>query len=218
MYEVFLKLHYLLSVVVIYALWRRFQAVRQKRILLMIAVSIHTGITLLRLGRLVYRNTLRKSLWSRARIIKRDDALELSLSVPRPWKIKPGESIYVCVPGLSLGSFLEWHPFSIAWWSANEKGQATSISLLIKQQHGLTSRLMRYPSRKDFYVVIDGPYGQSIDTSRYGTLILLATDVGIAAQMPLIKQTLAEYKTGRTSVRKICLIWQMEQECELSVL
>jgi predicted ferric reductase len=66
-----------------------------------------------------------------------------------------------------------------------------------------------------FFVAIDGPYGKSIDTSQYGTLILLATGIGIAAQLPLIKQALAEYKAGRTSVRRICVVWQMEQECRL---
>lgn len=188
---------------------------RLERILLIIAISIHASVTLLRLARVIYRNGLRKRLWSRARIIKRDDAFELSLNVARPWTVQPGQYIYLWVPGLSPGSFLQWHPFSIAWWVTNEAGQATSISLLVKPQHGLTSRLMRCPpSQKDFYVAIDGPYGQSIDTSRYGTLILLATGVGIAAQMPIIKQALAQYKAGQTSVRRICVVWQMEQECK----
>ena len=181
-------------------------------------MSIHAATTLLRLARLLYRKTLRKSLWSRARIVKRDNALQVTLSVPRPWKVKPGEYIYIRVPGLSLASFLQWHPFSIAWWSANDTGQVTSVSLLVHLQHGLTSHLMRCPpSPMTFFVAIDGPYGKSIDTSQYGTLILLATGIGIAAQLPLIKQALAEYKAGLTSVRRICVVWQMEQECRLEI-
>ena len=181
----------------------------------MVAVSIHASLTLLRVGRVVYRNTLRKSLWSKARITKCAEAFEVTLSVPRPFRLKPNQYIYLCVPGLTPGSFLEWHPFSVSWWSCNDAGQATSLSLLVKPQHGFTQRLMRCAQpEQGFYVAIDGPYGQGIDTSRYGTLILLATGIGIAAQMPLIKQTLAEYKAGRTSVRKICVIWQMDRECE----
>jgi predicted ferric reductase len=215
MYEVFLKLHYALSAVVVYALWRLFEASQRERILLIITVSIHASLSLLRIGRVLYRNTLRKSLWSRARIIKCDEGFEVTLSVPRPFEFKPNQYIYLCVPGLTPGSFLKWHPFSISWWSCNDAGQAISLSLLVKPQHGLTQHLMRCPpSPQDFYVAIDGPYGQGIDTSQYGTLILLATGIGIAAQMPLIKQTLAEYKASRTSVRKICVIWQMDQECK----
>jgi predicted ferric reductase len=212
-YEFFVWSHYLLSAAAVYALWNRFHTLRRERITLIVAISLHGAITLLRLAKVAYRNTLRKSQWSRARITRRDEALIITLPVPRPWIIKPPQYIYLWIPWLSFRSLFQTHPFSVAWWSENEEGQATSVSLLVKPQHGLTNRLMR-SSRNEFRVAIDGPYGKSIDTSRYGTLILLATGVGIAAQIPLIKQALAEYKAGRTSIQRIRLIWQMEYDCE----
>ena len=61
-------------------------------------------------------------------------------------------------------------------------------------------------------MAVDGPYGIHRDTSRYGTLLLFASDIGIAAQTSLIKETLHQRALGMTSNRHIVLIWQIEKE------
>ncbi|RAO71498.1 uncharacterized protein BHQ10_007510 [Talaromyces amestolkiae] len=109
------------------------------------------------------------------------------------------------------------HPFVITWWNNNESGEMESFTLLVKPRSGFTNRLKMLPSTR-YRVWIDGPYGPDRDLgtpiSDYGHIFMVATGIGIGAQIPYIKQLLEGYRRGVVRTQKIVLIWQMDLEAD----
>lgn len=185
------------------------------RILLLIGIGAFAAFDFLRFARILYQNFTGKQAWVRAKAVERNGAVLLQLDLPRPWKIQPGEFIYLRCLSISLRSLLESHPFCITWWEEDENvsGQATTIFLLINPQYGFTSRLLhRSNHNRPLRMAIDGPFGNAVKTSKYGTVVLFATGIGIAALMSFIKATMDDHKAGRTLVRRMSLIWEIDRE------
>lgn len=179
------------------------------KILILTAIGLMLWINSIRMFSILYRNLAHRMPWTRAQMIRRNDALELLVHIPRPWKVKAGEFIYL----VSFPWFAQSHPFSIAWWQEEEDGQCLIISLLIKPQNGFTKHLFHIAHRTHWLrVAIDGPYSQSLDITTYGTIVMFATGIGIATQIPLIKQALEDYRKCQTAIRRVSLIWQLDQE------
>jgi predicted ferric reductase len=62
--------------------------------------------------------------------------------------------------------------------------------------------------------LIEGPYGQEIHPDAYGTVLLFATGIGIAGQLPYLKQFLQDFHNWDVKARKITLFWEVESERE----
>jgi hypothetical protein len=62
---------------------------------------------------------------------------------------------------------------------------AGSISVLTKIQSGLTRDLF-ISSYKSFRLLVDGPYSKPLDITHYNSIIFIATDIRIVAQLPYI--------------------------------
>jgi NAD(P)H-flavin reductase len=132
-------------------------------------------------------------------------AVLLELTLVRPWKFCPGQYIYLCIPRDSITSYLQYHPFYISSWPDHN-----TIKLLVERRHGFTKDLNLLGNKSK--VLILGPYRSTINLKQYGTVLLFATGIGIAAQLSYIKYLLAEYKRGRVMVKKIFLYWGIEEE------
>ena len=99
------------------------------------------------------------------------------------------------------------YPFYVAWTYKDESDEldAEIAVLIVKKRSGFTKNLIQHAlSRRNVElevhrdrtkiglsshswlmtefesVVVDGPYGNEIDVQDYGTVVLFATDVGIA--------------------------------------
>jgi predicted ferric reductase len=59
---------------------------------------------------------------------------------------------------------------------------------------------------------IEGPYEQQLDLESYGTVILVATGVGVAPQLSWIQQLLYGIQNSVVKTRKISLLWEIEAE------
>lgn len=57
-------------------------------------------------------------------------------------------------------------------------------------------------------VLIDGPYGVAKDLSKYGTIVLFATGIGIASQLSYMKSIL-ESPLWKTGVQRMSLYWEV---------
>ncbi|KAI0190540.1 hypothetical protein F4808DRAFT_465644 [Astrocystis sublimbata] len=60
--------------------------------------------------------------------------------------------------------------------------------------------------------LIEGPYGRSLSLGEYGTVLLLATGVGIAGQLPYVKELLELYKNCQAKTRRVVLFWELDTE------
>ena len=64
--------------------------------------------------------------------------------------------------------------------------------------------------------IIEGPYGNELHLDSYGTVLLFATGIGIAGQLPYVTQLLEEYLECKVKTRRIALFWEVESERKLS--
>jgi NAD(P)H-flavin reductase len=117
------------------------------------------------------------------------------------------------------------HTFVIAWWD-DEDQEPQSISLLVQPRSGLTSKFHELHMTGKYFTLIDGPYGPDNsggmirDLGDYGHLFMVATGIGIAAQIPYIKELLEAQRYGLVRTQRITLIWQsdMTRQCFLGLI
>lgn len=225
LFELALKGHVLLGVFVVATAWlhlkRRYEF---DGICLIVAIGLYLLTSLLHIIRQVIRNVVAGRSLAVARLTKNQDAVELTFQPPRSWKVRAGQYIYIRAPAIRFWSFAESHPFCIVWWENGPDGTAVTMSVLAKVESGFTKSLAtsRY---NEVRILIDGPYGGSINTKPYAGLAMVATGAGIAAQLPYAKELLEFQKSSKGSGEKcqhdlrqqrISLIWQLDEECKLS--
>ncbi len=100
----------------------------------------------------------------------------------------------------------------ISWWDQDISGKGAHIYLLVKPISGFTQKLLRHSGSDALKAWVDGPYGQSKDIGDYGSVLMFATGIGIAAQVPYIKQLLKGFQEYRVRTKSILLIWQLDKE------
>ncbi|KAL3467660.1 hypothetical protein BJX64DRAFT_273728 [Aspergillus heterothallicus] len=111
LYEVFIKLHYMLALIALFAIWRHIRVQRIfAHIYILIASGILVGTTLVHWVTLVVRN--------------------LIIPVNRPFTVYAGMWVYIWIPGVSPFLMFHSHPFMVTWWEENSQGKATTEELL----------------------------------------------------------------------------------------
>jgi hypothetical protein len=156
------------------------------------------------------------------------DAVHVHVRLPRPWTPRAGQYIYLSIPGASRTSVAQQHPFYIAWWYI--KNGTYYVVLLVQKHRGFTERMFLHrvderevnmkagpgSSQVEMAAVVDGPYGRELNLNSYGTVLLFATGIGIAGQLPYVKQLLDGYKNCEVRTRRIALFWQVDSESKLA--
>lgn len=225
-YETFLHLHIALVIVAIATVWIHLKG-RAAQVLLLGALICWIFERLLRVYLIVRNNFSRKGC-TRAEVeALPGDAVRVTLRMPKSWKFRPGQHIYLYIPSIGMWTS---HPFSLAWSDdssdvASEKGlpmarqdifaaKATSVSLVIRRRTGFTDTLYRKaeaagagPMVTKAYV--EGPYGHESFQS-YGTVMLFAAGVGITHQVPHVRDLVAAYANGQAATRKVVLVWVIQ--------
>ncbi|KAH8430048.1 NADPH oxidase family protein [Aspergillus melleus] len=119
------------------------------------------------------------------------------LRLPRPWAVRAGERVTLGVPAVGLFYFFQAHPFSITWWEENQDGKADRVFLLFRARTGFTRKaIMCLEPDREYWAWIDGPFGPSAvyrcgatrDLGDYGHIFMVTTGIGIAAQLPYMKE------------------------------
>lgn len=143
-------------------------------------------------------------------IVRRKDAIKLIVANARPFKVRAGQFFHLRIPRVSFWSFFQSHPYAVAWWQENEEGRATSLAFLVEVQNGFTDKLIRHASSPtSFFTWLDGPYGLPMDLRSYGCVLMIASDIGIASQLPYIKEILKDRRQWRSSIRNISVAWEI---------
>lgn len=240
-YEFFLHTHIALVVVLLVFLWRHLEDLPQQKYLLG-AIILWAAFRCWRMSTLLYRSLGRGG--TKARIDPLNGgAVKITLKVSRPWKYRPGQSLYLTVPSIGLWTA---HPFSVAWSGAEDAlGQSVSrqssfneknftyrkrsgevekaqgeetISLIVKKHTGVTHKLWHHgmvgEAGVDLTALVEGPYGNERSLSSYGTVILFASGVGITHQLGYVKQLVQGFAEGTVATKRITLVWVMPStEC-----
>lgn len=86
-----------------------------------------------------------------------------------------------------------------------------TLYLLIEARSGLTNKLRQaiYYEDHKFLTLFSGPHGTTIAMGDFGTILMFATNNGIAAQLPYLRKLIDDYNQCRIRTRRIHLIWQL---------
>jgi hypothetical protein len=105
----------------------------------------------------------------------------------------------------------------VSWWYQNDKDQDVVV-FIIQRQKGFTQSLPTSSLIQliKLRAIIEGPYGKEIHLDEYGTVLLFATGIGIAGQLPYMRQLLGNFHKYNAKARRIALFWQVESEGEQS--
>ncbi|KAG0645010.1 Ferric-chelate reductase 2, partial [Hyphodiscus hymeniophilus] len=221
LYEWFLNSHLFLAVVVLIALWRHVASKKAAELFLRIGISLWTIATSVHWVLFAFRNFVlgRPSAMAVvSRISNKDESLldpsnmlQVDVTVARPWRVQAGQFVFLSIPRLGLFTGLRGHPFMISWWERDIRG--LKISLLVQSRGGFTAELDRHVNQ-NLLAFIDGPYGVNYDFGEYGTVIMIATGIGIAAHIPFIKDLISGYNSCTVKTRRIRLVWAIEEKCQ----
>jgi predicted ferric reductase len=213
-YEAFAVIHRVSPAVIIAAVWIHTGTGRlttAPTIYLLVAACILTITWCLWLIRIIYRNFRIGSKLPRATMEKNGKIMIVSVALPksRSWNFKAGQHVKLCIPCLSWGSILQWHPFALSSYELVNGNMV--IHLMIRERKGFTAILAnkRNPDH-EMVALIDGPYGKQIQLRTYGTVLLFASGIGIAGLLLYAQQTLEEYDAQRTSCRRVFLFWEID--------
>ena len=95
-----------------------------------------------------------------------------------------------------------------------EQGQDT-LDLLIEPRSSLTRELWHYA--KDCssiypFIIFSGLYRQGIAVEEYETILIVASGFSIIVQLPYLKCLIHGYNIQEVRVRRIRLVWQIEDK------
>ncbi|KAE8397426.1 hypothetical protein BDV37DRAFT_276930 [Aspergillus pseudonomiae] len=223
-YEVFLRTHQGCAIVALYAIWRHTHTMRDSHAwvyswgcVIVFILSLSAQI-----ARLIFRNlVIGKKCTKLTLHTFGENIARLTLTLPRPWAVQAGERVELSAPSIEISYLAQSHPFTICWWEDNDTGEAVSVSLLLRPRSGFTRKVLgRLEQDREYTAWFDGPfgpvsigsYGSCGQMGNYGHIFMVATGIGIAAQLPYIKEILTQYRRARLRTQRISLVWQLEHE------
>ncbi|GAB1319498.1 hypothetical protein MFIFM68171_09708 [Madurella fahalii] len=231
MYEIFLNVHFVLSLAVLIFLYLHTPTdlLIPPAVYFFVAICLLIAAGCVRSGQVIYRNIRYRKPLSRASVrtitfkrstggdIPLSDAVHLHVRLSRGWKHRAGQYVYLCMPGVSRTSFAQLHPFYVAWWYRD--GDDDYAVFIIQRRRGFTDRVFAwrrndYDKATDLATVLEGPYGKELSLDSYGTVLLFATGIGIAGQLPYVAQLLSGHHNYEVKTRRIALFWQVDSEIQ----
>jgi predicted ferric reductase len=143
------------------------------------------------------------------------DSLKAEVTLPRPWKVRPGQYIYLTLAGVGLFSLFQRHPFMVL-----ESPKPNCVQLHIEPRNGFTRRLFERSRGKATNLVafIEGPYGRAFDPQEYGTVVLLASGIGIVGHLASMQDLTQAYRSSTTKTRDLLVIWHVENDSQARII
>lgn len=220
-YEVFHITHVACAVTLVYAIWQHCRLTKGENWAFALTYTTVFALTgVLQLMRIIYRNRVfgRSHVRLNVQPYIGDVAL-ITLTLPKPWTVRAGQRINLGIPRVGITYVLQTHPFAISWWETDVKGRAVSISVLLRPRSGFTRRLFdNVKVINGCGAWIDGPFGPSSvgwklngKVGDYGHVFMAITGIGIAAQLPYIKELLDGHDRAEIPTQRISLVWQLDQ-------
>lgn len=164
---------------------------------------------------LIYRNLSWSKSWTIIKMKNFSGVIKASVAVPRPWKFRPGQYVFLTIPNAGLFSAFQRHPFMI---TRTEAKNGTLIELRIQPQDGFTKKLLSLASEENSHEEqwchgwIEGPYGVPFRFNEFGTVVMFANSIGIAGHLGYIQELIKDYREFRSKTRDILIVWYTEHD------
>lgn len=209
-HETILVAHRILTIVLALAFWLHLKSQQSvARQLCFVTLSLFLTTSCFRYAAQLSRNL--GSIREGVRLVrieevrKHDDCLILGLQLPKNWRIRPGQHVFLTILMLKHASVFQRHPFTVTWWDTSKPSR---IYLMIRSRRGWTKSII---DNSGFLLTravwLDGPFGIPLCLENYGAVLLFASGDGIFAQLPLIKGLTEAYKSSSAKTRRIKLVW-----------
>ncbi|KAE8340779.1 hypothetical protein BDV24DRAFT_151672 [Aspergillus arachidicola] len=212
------------TIVALYAIWQHIHTMRDSHAwvylrgcAIVFILSLSTQV-----ARILFRNlVIGKKCTKLTLHTYGENTARLTLTLPRPWAVQAGERVELSAPSIGIFYLAQSHPFTICWWEDNDTGEAVSVSFLLRPRSGFTRKVLgRLEQDREYTAWFDGlfspasigSYGSCGEMGNYGHVFMVATGIGIAAQLPYIKEILTQYRRARLRTQRISLVWQLEHE------
>jgi len=223
LYEWFLNSHLMLAAVLLIAIWRHVPANKSAELYLLIGVGLWTIATVVHWAVFIFTNVVfgkplptaiaRRlvdgDIPNQALVDRSYNVMQVDVTVPRPWRVKAGQSVFLSLPKLGVFTGLRGHPFMISWWERDSNG--LTISLLVESRAGFTAKLDGHRN-EILRAYIDGPFGLRHNFGEYGTVVMFATGIGIAGHLLYIRDLIRGYNECEVKTHRIRLAWAIEEE------
>jgi len=165
---------------------------------------------------LIYRNFSVSKLCTSILIETVQNNLLVQVSLPRPWKVKPGQYVYLTMIRPGLFSILQRHPFMVASWDSKDH----DFQLRIQPRTGFTNRLLARAiiGGTQLSAFVEGPHGHGFDLQDFGTVVLFASGIGIFGHLAYIQELVHDYRHSKTKTRDFLLIWHVDNKYQLDLV
>lgn len=220
-YEVFLIIYLGYTIALVYAIWQYTRSAHERlQVFLVIYISIFAITGVLQLVRIFYRNiVIGRNL---VRLILRPyigNIARITLLLPRPWTVRANKRINLGVLYIGIFYLAQSYPFAISQQEDNRRGRAVSILVLFRLRSGFTRKLLdRVKPNREYGAWINGPFSptcvnQSLASTigDYSHIFIVATGIGIAAQLLYIKELLDGYNKAQVYTQRISLVQQLDR-------
>ena len=224
-YEIFLRSHQALAGLIMYSLWLHTSSGGLPARIYRYAMAGSLMATSLVQGCLiVFRNICLHHSSGRSSFTRVRGSLLIEAPVSRPWKVRAGQYVNIWIPFFSVRSLLQSHPFMIVYWT---EGSHPCLYFLVQPQDGLTRKLYnracelqsfnfgdsKQPAQllttSSHLTWLSGPHGSGAPVGEYGSVLMIATGIGIAAQLPYLKELIWGFNHCEIRTRRIHLVWQL---------
>lgn len=142
----------------------------------------------------------------------------IKITVPTQMRWKPGQYVYIRMPGISL---FDNHPFTISSLCSDdfpsEYGeQYRDCTIVFKPYGGFTRKVLNTAIEKGpfhtYRAFLDGPYGgMRRDLAAFDTCILIAGGSGVTALMSQLLNLIKRMRDGKAITRKVVVVWAMKR-------
>jgi predicted ferric reductase len=221
LYEVFLRLHQTLALLVVVSSWLHVPSTRLPRFALYTSLGIF-GLASVADGWLLVRRsvalTRRKDNDgpSVVEIFKHqgnDDKkpIQLTLLLKEHLKMKAGQYINMWIPSLGFLSRMQSHPFVVTSWTGKRQSY---LEFVIEPRGSWTRRLhlraLTVSGQKGglHRVFFTGPHGISPPVDEYEYVFMVASGYGIVAHLPLLERLVQGTRAQEVRARRIRLAWE----------
>lgn len=234
LYETFLRLHQSIAVLALYSIWRHLHhSPLFPRMTAIVAVAVPTVMLVIQTAYFLFQNKAMGASLSRAYIFSEGDAVKVKIRLSRHIRIKSGQHIGLWIPAVSLWAPLQCHPFVVTSWSA---GRQQDLELVIEPRKGWTRALVTlgkvnekrideramsrdqldtdkstYDGFSSHLALFTGPHGRSVPVAKFETVVMIASDFGVTAQLPYLEELMYGYNACKTRNRRIHLVWFLEK-------
>lgn len=212
-YELFLKLHLVISVGIVVCLWLQTTNLSDfHTICLFVVTGLWVFEKIIWLGRVVFgwlRNVDRITVVAPQGNADRD-VMTIQVRSQRPRKITYGQHIFIAIPTIphTVVGRLQAHPYMVAW--EEKEGSNQILTLLVAPRAGF-SRKVKF-CEAGSRIRVDGPYGGVEPLEHFDKVFFVASGIGLAAHLLAIRHLIHAHNEKTSRVRRLSLLWFLETE------